>query len=115
MNERNNIGIPGFPDTGSISLAAGDSAWESTDAADFEIKRLLEDDPSGAHTWLMRVAPGAQASPHAHEQTEQIFVVEGTFYDDEGEYVAGNYIVRAPGAIHTGGSRDGAVVLLVYF
>ena len=44
-----------------------------------------------------------------------VYLLEGTFYDDEAEYRAGDFIVRAPGAVHTGGSRDGALVLLVYF
>ncbi|MEM7292732.1 MAG: cupin domain-containing protein [Pseudomonadota bacterium] len=106
--------LTAIPALASASLAAADVAWEETGTPGFDIKRLLEDEVSGWHTWLMRVAPGVAAQPHAHERTEQIYVLEGTFYDDDGEYAPGDFIVRSPGAIHTGGSRDGAVVLLIY-
>jgi quercetin dioxygenase-like cupin family protein len=45
---------------------------------------------------------------------EQIYVLEGTFYDQRKTYHAGEYIVRAPGAMHTAGSDTGALVLLFY-
>lgn len=62
----------------------------------------------------MKVEPGAEAPPHAHEETEQIFVIEGTFYDDKNTYGPGDFAIRAPGVIHAGGSQDGAIIMLVY-
>ena len=114
MSDNQYSGLPDLPLSGSANLSPAGAEWEDSGTPGFEIKRLLEDAASGWRTWLMRVAPGVEAQPHAHDQTEQIYVLEGTFYDDDGEYTVGDYIVRAPGAVHTGGSRDGAVVLLVY-
>jgi anti-sigma factor ChrR (cupin superfamily) len=51
---------------------------------------------------------------HAHNEIEQIYVLEGSFFDQDKTYTAGEYIVRAPGAMHTAGSDTGAVVLLFY-
>ena len=62
----------------------------------------------------MKVDAGAWSPAHAHEELEQIYVLEGSFYDEDAEYSAGDFIVRMPGAMHTAGSRDGALVLLVY-
>ena len=65
-----------------------------------------------ACTWR-HFAPGAEL--HAHDEVEQIYVVEGSFYDQEKTYGAGDYIVRAPGAMHTAGSEGGASRVAVLF
>ena len=62
----------------------------------------------------MKVDAGVVAPPHAHDNLEQVFVLDGDFYDEYRTYGPGDFIVRAPGAIHTGGSRNGALALLVY-
>ena len=62
----------------------------------------------------MKVDAGVVAPPHAHDKLEQVLVLEGDFYDEYRTYEPGDFIVRAPGAIHTGGSKSGALVLLIY-
>ncbi|MBC8242727.1 MAG: cupin domain-containing protein [Alphaproteobacteria bacterium] len=62
----------------------------------------------------MKVDAGAISPPHAHDELEQVFVLEGAFYDADRTYGPGDFIVRAPGAIHTGGSKVGALALLIY-
>ncbi|WP_234824725.1 cupin domain-containing protein [Sinorhizobium medicae] len=57
---------------------------------------------------------GAHAESHAHDQTEQIFVVVGTFYDQTRTYQAGDYVSREPGTNPIAGSTTGATVLVVY-
>ncbi|WP_095499010.1 cupin domain-containing protein [Paraferrimonas haliotis] len=44
---------------------------------------------------LVRWAPNTQFSAHKHWGGEEIFVIEGTFYDEWGEYPAGSWI-RSP-------------------
>ena len=69
----------------------------------------------GFSTQLMRVEPGTVSRPHAHDTVEQVYVIDGSLYDDDGtEHPAGSFVVRAPGAVHAGGSRDGATILVVY-
>ena len=103
-----------LPHAGSCSVESAGRGWQDSGAPGFSIKPLMEDAGSGIRTWLMKVEPGAFAELHAHDEVEQIFVVEGSFFDQEKTYGAGDYIVRAPGAMHTAGSDDGAVVLLFY-
>ncbi len=91
-----------------------EASWQQTGTDGFLIKPLFEDTISGQRTWLMKVDPGALAPPHAHSETEQIYVIEGSFYDDENTYGPGDFAIRAPGVMHTGGSKDGAVVMLIY-
>ena len=88
--------------------------WESSAATGFSYKPLFEDAQAGLKTMLMKVEAGALAAPHSHDQLEQVLVLEGEFYDEYRDYGPGDFVVRAPGAMHTGGSRSGATVLLIY-
>lgn len=101
------------PSAGSVALAASDEWWESGTPG-FLIRPLLDEQDSGLRTWLMKVAPGAEAPAHSHAELEQVYVIEGEFHDAEAHYRAGDFIARAPGAMHTAGSISGAIVLLVY-
>ena len=49
-----------------------------------------------------------------YEEFEQIYVLEGSLYDQDNTYQSGQFIIRAPGTMHTTGSENGAVVLLFY-
>ena len=102
------------PDTGSDLARAESLPWQQESGAGFAYKTLFEDLTTNQATLLMKVEAGALAAPHAHDQLEQVFVLEGTFYDEDRTYGPGNFVVRAPGALHTGGSEIGALVLLVY-
>lgn len=110
VNEQGTIGPLA---QGSSYRAAAAAEWEETGDPGFRYKRLYE--APGQRTWLMRVEPGAFSPPHAHEgELEQIYVLEGSFYDDDRLMRAGDFCCRAPGAMHSAGSDEGAVVLLVY-
>jgi quercetin dioxygenase-like cupin family protein len=89
--------------------------WQPTDAAGFWIKPLYDNPARGERTCLMKVDPGAFYPVHDHPgEWEQIYVLQGAFYDDQRELRAGAYACRAPGAPHLSGSKEGAMVLLVY-
>ena len=103
-----------LPVAESSSFDANAEDWQDCGAAGFLIKPLMEDPVSGLRTWLMKVEAGAFSASHAHDEVEQIYVLEGSFYDQERVYQAGEYIIRAPAAMHTAGSETGAVVLLFY-
>ena len=47
------------------------------------------------HVALVRWAPNTQFNRHQHWGGEEIFVLEGTFYDEHGEYPKGSWI-RSP-------------------
>jgi anti-sigma factor ChrR (cupin superfamily) len=98
----------------SNNINVGELEWQECGAAGFMIKPLMEDATAGLRTWLMKVDADAFSDSHAHDECEQIYVLEGSFYDQEKTYLAGEYIVRAPAAMHTAGSESGALVLLFY-
>lgn len=103
-----------LPQREAVSIDATAAEWQESGADGFLLKALMEDLDAGLRTWLMKVEPGAFSELHAHREVEQIYVLEGTFYDQCKTYHAGEYIVRAPGSMHTAGSDTGAVVLLFY-
>mgnify|MGYP001028062266 CR=1 FL=1 len=108
------LGTVSRPESGSLVTRPAASDWEADGSWGFAYKLLFEDLQTGQSTLLMKVDAGAVASPHAHDKLEQVLVLEGEFYDEYRTYGPGDFIVRAPGAIHTGGSKSGALVLLVY-
>jgi anti-sigma factor ChrR (cupin superfamily) len=100
-----------LPDGGSIKLAASD--WQPGDRPG-ELIRTLVDDPRGYRTMLMKVAPGPLGSLHAHVEIEQIYVIEGDFFDDDTHYVPGDFVLRMPGTMHRAGSENGCTMMIVY-
>ena len=103
-----------LPQRESNSIDAASLHWQDCGAVGFAVKPLLEDSDGRLRTWLMKVEAGAFSELHAHDEIEQIYVIEGSFYDQHKTYQAGDYVVRAPGAMHTAGSETGALVMLFY-
>ena len=103
-----------LPVSESLMLKSEEMPWQESGAPGVWVKPLIEDESQGIRTWLMRVDAGAFSEMHGHSEYEQIYVLEGSFYDQEHVYGPGDFIVRAPGALHTAGSEEGAVVLLFY-
>ena len=106
--------LSGAPAETSVYTSATRTDWEQAGDGGFWLKRLYENEEKGERTWLMRVDPGAFSPPHAHEDFEQVYVLEGTFFDDDRLLAAGDYCCRAPGAMHSAGSDEGALVLVMY-
>lgn len=101
------------PAADSVGVDSEGIDW--TDHGDgFPYKELLHDPGTGMRTQLMKMVPGACVGPHAHTLLEQVYVLEGEFDDGEHTYRAGDFVVRAPGAMHSAASRDGALLLVVY-
>ena len=109
-----NVDVLKLPVAESLILKSREMPWQHSDAPGFWVKPLVEDECQGIRTWLMKVDAGAFSEMHGHRQYEQIYVLEGSFYDQDNVYGPGDFIVRAPGALHTAGSEEGALVLLFY-
>jgi anti-sigma factor ChrR (cupin superfamily) len=99
---------------GTRRVSSRELSWRKSNAPGFLYKTLHEDARRGQRTWLMRVEPGAFAPAHAHDEQEEVYVLSGSFYDDNGTYRPGDYILRPAGAVHSAGSEEGCEMLLVY-
>ena len=103
------------PLTGSTRFSPASVDWEPSEAKGFWVKPLFEDVARGEKTLLMKVDPGAFSPMHSHpDELEQLYVLEGSFYDQDATIRAGEFCCRAPGAFHEAGSEEGAIVLVIY-
>ncbi|MBX2865696.1 MAG: cupin domain-containing protein [Leptolyngbyaceae cyanobacterium MAG.088] len=59
---------------------------------------------------LVKWAPGTQFQQHLHWGGEEIFVIEGTFVDEQGVYPAGTWLRNPADSVHTPFSEDGCLI-----
>lgn len=64
------------------------------------------------HTAMVRWAPETYFNPHRHYGGEEIFVVEGTFADEFGEYPAGTWLRSPHLSMHQPFSREGCLIFV---
>ena len=67
---------------------------------------------SGHVTSVVRYEKGASFQRHFHPQGEEIFVLDGMFSDELGDYGKGSYIRNPPGSSHAPFSREGCTILV---
>ena len=77
-------------------------------------RKLIERDGGevARATSIVRYQAGAQFPSHVHDLGEEIFVLDGVFSDEHGQYAAGSYLRNPPGSSHHPGSRDGCTLLV---
>lgn len=63
-------------------------------------------------TSIVRYEPGARFPAHAHDLGEEIFVLDGIFSDETGDYPAGTYIMNPPGSAHAPFSEFGCTLFV---
>ena len=75
--------------------------WEDSPMAGVQRRKLdrIGDEVARA-TSLVKYAPKSYFSPHTHGGGEEIFVIEGVFSDEHGDYPAGTYIRNPIGTTH---------------
>lgn len=76
-------------------------------------KPLARSDLQVGHvTSIVSYAPGSSFTEHAHPLGEEIFVLEGVFSDERGDYPKGSYLRNPPGSKHSPFSREGCVIFV---
>lgn len=101
------------PELASTYVDVKALAWQDSGFPGIEHKVLYHDD-SGRSTILFKMAPGAVVPAHEHTDVEQTYILSGTFQDDEGIAVAGQFVWRPAGNRHVAHTPDGAVILSVF-
>ena len=100
-----------LPETGTKVVRA--TGWAAGERPG-ELVRPLIEDPAGNRTMLMQIAPGPLGEAHAHDTIEQIYVLDGDFFDEDASYGPGDFVLRMPGTMHRAGSSKGCTMLIVY-
>jgi anti-sigma factor ChrR (cupin superfamily) len=88
-------------------------AWIKSPSSGVWRKPLEKEAPeSGWTTSIVCYAPDSHFPSHKHPQGEEIFVLEGVFSDETGDYPAGSYLRNPPGSEHAPFSKDGCVLFV---
>ena len=66
----------------------------------------------GLVTSLVRYDAGSQFPSHGHPEGEELFILEGTFSDEHGDFPAGSYLLNPRGFEHAPFSRAGCTLFV---
>lgn len=69
-------------------------------------------DEQARATSIVRYAPRSHFPRHTHWGGEEIFVLEGTFQDETGDFPAGTYLRNPPGSAHEPASESGCTLFV---
>lgn len=88
--------------------------WQASPSPTVWRKRLYHSGAveTGPVTSVVKYDRGSSFSRHEHPEGEEIFVLDGVFSDDSGDYPAGTHILNPEGFGHTPYSRDGCVLFV---
>lgn len=96
-----------------VVVRSTEADWQPSPAAGVERKPLeREDAERGRASTIVRYAAGAKFATHQHPLGEEIFVLEGVFSDEAGDYPAGTYIRNIPGSQHAPFSNEGCTLFV---
>ena len=87
------------------------SKWSPGLVPGLEVQSLHQFE--GEQVALVKWAPDTQFNAHKHWGGEEIFVIEGTFYDEHGEYPAGSWIRSPHQSGHTPYTKAGGALIYV--
>jgi len=96
-----------------VVLHTDDMVWEPSPAAGVERKYLdrIGGEVARASS-IVKYAPGASFAEHVHGGGEEIFVLEGQFSDQHGDYPVGTYLRNPPDSAHAPYSKEGCILFV---
>ena len=88
--------------------------WQASPSPTVWRKRLYLDGAveSGVVTSIVRYDADSAFPIHDHPDGEEIFVLDGTFSDEHGDYPAGTYLLNPEGYRHAPFSKFGCVIFV---
>lgn len=94
-------------------VATRELPWEPSPMAGVWRRKLeREAAEAGQVTSIVRYEAGTRFSPHSHPLGEEIYVLEGVFGDEHGDYPAGSYLRNPPGSRHAPRCDEGCVIFV---
>lgn len=87
--------------------------WQSSPSATVWRKPLEREAKESGHTTsVVKYEAGARFKEHSHPLGEEIFVLDGVFSDEHGDYPTGSYLRNPPGSKHSPFSEEGCVIFV---
>ncbi len=94
-------------------VLAGESEWIKSPADGVSrIPLEREAAESGHTTSFVKFEAGSFFPEHTHCQGEEIYVLEGVFSDEHGDYPAGTYLRNPPGSRHKPFTKEGCTLFV---
>lgn len=87
------------------------TTWSSGTVPGIEIMHLHE--YGDVRVAMIRWAPNTPFKAHSHPGGEEVYVIEGAYYDEHGEYSAGSWIRSPHGSRHAPYTRDEGALIFV--
>ena len=96
-----------------VVVRTAEMEWQASPSKGVWRKPLEREAAEHGHTTsLVRYDAGSKFSAHKHPRGEEIFVLDGVFSDETGDYPAGTYIRNPPGSSHSPFSNEGCDLLV---
>ena len=97
----------------SLVVNTGEVDWIKSPSARVLRKPLEREGKESGHTTsVVQYLPDSKFDEHSHPLGEEIFVLDGMFSDENGDYPAGTYIRNPPGSHHSPFSQEGCVIFV---
>jgi anti-sigma factor ChrR (cupin superfamily) len=96
-----------------VCMLPGEYEWVASPAdgvSRVSLERLSAE--SGHKTTFVRFSPDSYFPAHGHPLGEEIYVLEGVFSDQFGDYPAGTYLRNPPGSKHKPFSKEGCTLFV---
>jgi len=102
-----NLSVRAVADTNRMewTLSPSDSVWRKR-------VHLVGPPESGQVTSVVRYEPHSKFPTHDHPEGEEIFVLDGVFSDEHGNWPAGTYLLNPEGFRHTPFSVPGCLLFV---
>jgi len=98
--------------TQKVVIDTQQQAWINSPMAGVLRKPLARSEDEVHITSIVEYAPQSYFSEHPHPQGEEIFVLEGVFSDQDGDYTAGTYLRNPPNSRHKPFSEQGCLIFV---
>jgi anti-sigma factor ChrR (cupin superfamily) len=96
-----------------VVITTSKQEWVSSPASGVYRKPLEREYIESGHvTSIVKYEPGSKFSSHSHPKGEEIYVLEGVFSDEQGDYPAGTYIRNPPSSSHAPFSKQGCTIFV---
>ena len=96
-----------------VVINTNNQSWiESPSKKVLRVPLEREKPESGHVTSVVKYHPGSSFPAHSHPVGEEIFVLEGVFSDENGDYPAGSYLRNPPGSSHSPFSEKGCTLFV---
>jgi len=97
----------------TVVIKTAEQLWQASPSEGVWRKPLAREAVEHGHTTsLVRFDPGCSFTEHGHPFGEEIFVLEGVFSDQYGDYPAGTYLRNPPGSKHVPFSQQGCTLFV---